>query len=233
VSRLFLIRHAQASFGAADYDVLSTLGREQSEALGRFLAQWRFACDALYVGPRARHRDTAQHLCAAAAAAGLKLPTPIEVEELDEYPAFELFKYWLPKLANDPELAGGAADLARSPADAARILKDISTRWARGTLSADQLESFNSFVARIERGLDKIMQEQGRGKRVLAVTSGGPIGIAMRRALALSPDRTIEIAWEVINSSVSEFRFRGIAEFALANFNCTAHLSESRLVTMR
>jgi broad specificity phosphatase PhoE len=35
---LVLLRHAQASFGAADYDVLSDLGHRQSLALGEALA---------------------------------------------------------------------------------------------------------------------------------------------------------------------------------------------------
>ncbi len=38
LSKLILIRHAQASWRADDYDVLSELGREQSLLLGRFFA---------------------------------------------------------------------------------------------------------------------------------------------------------------------------------------------------
>ena len=38
MSQMFhLIRHAQASFGAADYDNLSDLGHRQSQALGAAL----------------------------------------------------------------------------------------------------------------------------------------------------------------------------------------------------
>ena len=33
---LYLVRHGQASFGAADYDQLSELGARQCEALGRW-----------------------------------------------------------------------------------------------------------------------------------------------------------------------------------------------------
>jgi len=36
---IFLIRHGQASFGAENYDVLSPLGHQQSEALGDHLGQ--------------------------------------------------------------------------------------------------------------------------------------------------------------------------------------------------
>jgi len=39
MGELYLIRHAQASFGAEDYDKLSVLGCEQSVALGNALSQ--------------------------------------------------------------------------------------------------------------------------------------------------------------------------------------------------
>ena len=39
MGELYLIRHAQASFGAEDYDKLSVLGHEQSVALGNALSQ--------------------------------------------------------------------------------------------------------------------------------------------------------------------------------------------------
>ena len=38
VSRILLVRHGQASFGAADYDQLSPTGHEQSRVLGAALA---------------------------------------------------------------------------------------------------------------------------------------------------------------------------------------------------
>ena len=38
MSVLLLVRHGQASFGAADYDQLSSLGEEQSRLLGASLA---------------------------------------------------------------------------------------------------------------------------------------------------------------------------------------------------
>jgi hypothetical protein len=40
VGNLYLIRHGQASFGAADYDVLSPVGERQSLALGEHLPNW-------------------------------------------------------------------------------------------------------------------------------------------------------------------------------------------------
>ena len=58
MAELFLIRHAQASFGAADYDVLSDLGHQQSEALGRALAAQGVKPDVFVIGAQRRHRET-------------------------------------------------------------------------------------------------------------------------------------------------------------------------------
>jgi broad specificity phosphatase PhoE len=38
VGQVLLVRHGQASWGAADYDVLSPLGERQAVATGTFLA---------------------------------------------------------------------------------------------------------------------------------------------------------------------------------------------------
>ena len=55
---LYLIRHAQASFGAANYDVLSELGHDQSFALGHALAEQGVQPDGLFIGEQRRHRET-------------------------------------------------------------------------------------------------------------------------------------------------------------------------------
>ena len=60
MSSLTLVRHAQASFFADNYDQLSEQGESQSTALGNYwLAQDR-RIDEVYVGPRARHQQTAE-----------------------------------------------------------------------------------------------------------------------------------------------------------------------------
>jgi broad specificity phosphatase PhoE len=38
MGNLYLVRHGQASFGAADYDQLSELGQRQSVRLGEYFA---------------------------------------------------------------------------------------------------------------------------------------------------------------------------------------------------
>jgi broad specificity phosphatase PhoE len=55
---LYLVRHGQASFGAADYDNLSDLGHQQAEQLGRYFQSKNLTFDAAYAGTLCRHAQT-------------------------------------------------------------------------------------------------------------------------------------------------------------------------------
>lgn len=227
MSRLLLIRHGQASFGAADYDVLSDLGLEQSRLLGAHLAASAESIDALYVGPRRRHRGTFEGLRAAAAEAGLELPEAEELAGLDEYPIFELLAHWGPQLRRDhPDLAG------RLAAGSARAMEQIIAMWARGELDTGELETFAEFDARVTEAIERIRREQGRGRTVAAVTSGGPVAVAVRCCLDLTPEKAIGLAWALVNSSITEMHYRDDA-IGLVALNRVPHLAHPELQTRR
>jgi broad specificity phosphatase PhoE len=236
VSSLLLIRHAQASFGAVDYDVLSERGGEQARVLGEHLARRGPRLDALYSGPKARHRDTARHMVEAARAGGAELPEPQVLEELDEYPAFELYRHWLPTLSREePELAtpGELTATGAAAGSVERAVKRVADRWADGELETDHIESYAQFCERVVRGLARVMAEQGRRRRVGLVTSGGPISVALRHTLELSPRNAMKLAWVIANTSITELRYRE-REVGLISFNATPHFDgEERLLTYR
>ena len=85
MSVLTLVRHAQASLFAANYDELSPLGRIQAHLLGEFLVRRRIDFDEVYCGPRERQKHTAEIAGFALRKAGRNWPTPVVLEELDEY----------------------------------------------------------------------------------------------------------------------------------------------------
>ena len=45
---IYLVRHAQASFGTADYDRLTPIGFTQAELLGAYFARRKIRFDAVY-----------------------------------------------------------------------------------------------------------------------------------------------------------------------------------------
>jgi len=58
VGTLYLVRHGQASFGAADYDQLSPLGQRQSRRLGAWFRDRGVHFDAVLTGTLRRHLQT-------------------------------------------------------------------------------------------------------------------------------------------------------------------------------
>src|SRR5437867_2716022 len=56
---LLLLRHGQASLGAADYDRLSDLGRQQARLAGARMADAGRTVDRVVCGALVRQRDTA------------------------------------------------------------------------------------------------------------------------------------------------------------------------------
>lgn len=233
MSSLLLVRHGQASFGAADYDVLSDLGALQSRALGRWLALRGERFDALYAGPRRRQLDTARHLASAATDAGATLPAITTIDELDEFPAIEIMRMWMPRIAaEDASLATQLAstDVSEQGRAIERAFELITRRWWGGDLDTGDLESFAAFRERVLRGLARVMETEGRGRRALVVTSGGPISIAVQQSLGLADDVALRLAMVIANASVTELRWRG-SEVSLAGFNHTAHMAPSNITS--
>ena len=60
MATIYLFRHGQASFGAADYDRLSPLGERQATLLGHYLRDSGIVLDAAFSGDLLRQRQTAQ-----------------------------------------------------------------------------------------------------------------------------------------------------------------------------
>lgn len=73
---LYLIRHGQAGFGQAEYDVLSTLGAAQAQALGRYFVMAQRPLDLLFSAPRRRHIATCTNLCQGFLTSGVAGPPP-------------------------------------------------------------------------------------------------------------------------------------------------------------
>jgi len=241
MSRLFLIRHAQASFGSAEYDQLSPLGEEQARRLGAHWAGQGMMFDQVFVGPKRRHQHTAELVGEAVTQGGLPWPKPVALPEFDEYAGLEVFRTALPQLAKG---AHGSSPLRRSggfdpatlssavkfPAELLKIFQDSVARWVRGELSVPGVETWQEFRIRAQRGLEKVIEGSARGRRIAVFTSTGPVAAALDRAFGLSDERMIEASWQLRNTSVSEFLF-STPRFSLSMFNAVPHLNGADLIT--
>jgi broad specificity phosphatase PhoE len=227
MSHLYLVRHGQASFGSDDYDVLSDRGLAQSRALGAHWAAHLPPVDAIYAGPRCRHRDTERGF---REGHGRPLPEPQTESDLDEFPIFELIRV-LGK--TEPATLAQIAAAATTPHSAVQIIDEVAGRWQRGEIAGDGLESAAQFATRVNRCLTTILDAQPRGTRILVITSAGPIAQTASRVLGLAPAQLIPTASALYNASISQFRFRSAADLSLLTFNETPHLATPALFTHR
>ena len=239
MSSLLLVRHSQASFLQSDYDVLSELGHRQARAIGEHWARLGWSLDAVFVGPRRRQQHTAELAALAFEAAGGRFPDPIVLDALDEYRAEPLVQRQLATLAErDARLARLVAELsasedARGRARAfERVFQSVMRSWQRGEVSAEGVEPWVEFSARVRDALASMTRDSGGGRRVAAFTSGGVIGVSVAHVLE-APDATaLELGWTLQNASVSELLFSG-ARVSLSRFNDLAHLHDTAAWTYR
>src|SRR5262245_40979200 len=239
MSSLTLARHAQASFFADDYDELSLVGQQQARELGEYWARRRTSIDEVYVGPRRRHLQTATFAAKAYQQAGLAFPEPSILSELDEYDLEGILQRVAPQLARQDEAFAILLQQQRSgetPHDQARsfqqMFEPLLIHWISSGESIQNVESFAEFRDRVQRGLRRMMGGPGRGRRIVAFTSGGFIAMAMQRVLNV-PDRTaLEINWRIRNCALTEFIFTS-DRITLDGFNSLAHLTTPELLTDR
>lgn len=220
---VLLVRHGQASFGAADYDVLSDAGREQARLLGRHLAGRGVAPDRVFHGALRRQQHTAEEMCAAA---GWSAPaeTDTDWDEFDH-------------LAVMAALAPGISDVSERR-EFQRVYELALSRWTSGH-EPEGIEPFTAFVARVVGALERVYDHAGPGGTALVVSSGGPITAAV--AALVDPDgghEDLARIWlrmnvSLVNTSLTRVVV-GSTGTRLLTFNEHAHLPpDGPLLTYR
>lgn len=208
---LYLVRHGQASFGAADYDQLSPLGQAQSQRLGAWFRARGMRFDAVLTGTLRRHAQTL-----AGIEAGLQAQHEAQaLPGLDEYDSQAVVRAIHP----GPIAAAGSAELA--PAFF-RLLREGLAAWMAGTTHPEGMPAHADFVAGVVGVLDQVRRQNADGT-VLVVSSGGPIAAALGHVLGLAADATIEINMYLRNSALSELKV-GPKRHSLISFNTLPHL---------
>lgn len=219
---LLLVRHGQASYGAADYDQLSERGWEQSRRLGQWLARGGHRFGAVVVGGMRRHRETAEAVAEGFAAAGLSLPDPVEDPGFAEFDHQAVFGAWLDAHADDPV---AIASRSGQPRDVAPMLMAALLAWANDELPGLP-ESWTAFGARVEAAGRRLMRLAGEGE-ALVLSSGGVISRLAQLALEVPVHRAVELNLALRNSALSEFHPQG-ERLRLGSWNALPHLHGER-----
>lgn len=231
MSQLFLVRHGQASFLAADYDQLSEHGRFQARRLGVLWREQGLRLDRAICGPRRRQRDTALECLAECAP---ELAGRLEVDPaFDEHPGEFLLKDCFPAVMGaDEEVAElarsvSAAEDVRARARATELLlQRTMLLWAEGRFDPGELETWQSFRDRLAQALQRITGHPASGQNVAVFSSGGAIGALVAGLLGVRDEAVLELGYAVQNTGVTELRFSGPHRISLSRFNSLAHLPD-------
>jgi broad specificity phosphatase PhoE len=206
---ILLVRHGQASFGSADYDVLSPLGERQARCLGAALAKRGVKPTSVVSGSMRRQRESAEAL---AGEAGWDLEPSVDTG-------------W-----NEFEHRGLTADpgTGLEPPSVAAFQEALEAgmrRWA-GAGGADAVagESFADFTARTEAALRAVVAGQPRGATTLVATSAGVIGWIAATLLGAGAEQWIRLNRVCVNTGVT-LLVTGRQGTSLVSFNDHSHLS--------
>ena len=228
VPAILLVRHAQASFGSADYDVLSDRGHEQSRAVAQELAERGEPPTRIVSGSLVRQRGTAE---AIAQAAGVdEVATDAR---WDEYSSDDV-------LGHHSDVP---ARMQRAPDDPApavsnrefqALLDGALVAWVEAGADGPASEPFPAFAARVAAALADLTASLGSGEAAVVCTSGGVIAAACVALLGVPAPTLVALNRVSVNAGISKV-VTGRSGTTLVSFNEHAHLERRgvRLVTYR
>ncbi len=212
MGQLLLVRHGQASWGSADYDVLSETGWEQARLLGRALAARGIVPDVAIIGGMRRHRETAEACLGELPGAG----RPRIDSDWDEFDHVSMLAKLKPPFEGRAPTKGEFQEWFEAATD----------RWTGGDYDHDYTEPFTAFTDRVGAALRRTAEGTASGTAIV-FSSGGPIAWATASLLSDGSDAASTL-WRklnpvCVNSGVTRM-VTGSRGTTLVSFNEHAHL---------
>ena len=212
---LYLVRHGQASFGHANYDVLSALGQLQAQRLGSYFKAQGTQFEAAYCGTLQRQVDT---LAGIGAAMG-QVPATVTLPSLNEYDSHALIAA-LREAPDQPHRTAAGQDTSAH----FRRLRDALLQWMQGDIAPAGMPSYAEFAGGVQAALEQIRSNHAGD--VLLVSSGGPISTAVGQVLGTPLASTVALNMRIRNTSVTEFTFNP-KRHTLLSYNHLPHLQHA------
>ena len=222
--KIYLVRHGQASLGAADYDNLSERGVQQAERLGRYFAGRAITFDAVYAGTLKRHAQTY---------AGILRGTGLTDREAQQANVNMALRPGLNEYDSEAVIGAIATPeqiaAMKSPTSGegykqhfAMLRRGIGA-WMRGESQPLGMTTYAEFAAGVIAVLDEIRKSDAQN--VLVSSSGGPLSSAVAQVLGLSNEAGIELNMRMRNTAVSELLVTP-KRCVLLTFNTLPHLDD-------
>ena len=210
---IHLIRHGQASWGAADYDQLSALGAQQSTSLGVSWEASGWSPTESVAGGMKRHAQTA---IATIDACG-------EGDGYDVDAGWDEYDHLALARAHDPR------SLTEDPKAFQASLNVALTSWIAGESGTG--ETYAEFRSRVMTSFEDVVSRATSGRTIAVFTSGGPIALVVSHLLTGDDSLFQRLNDVVINASVTTV-ISGSTGPRLLAFNEHAHLPQD-MVTYR
>jgi len=212
---ILLIRHAQASYGEADYDVLSATGRRQAAVLAEDLLRRGLVPVRIASGSLRRQHDTAAAL---AATTGVPIETDAGWDEYDSADVLAAHGHTDARL----ERSADGAEPALSSREFQVLMDEALRDWVLAT-DARAVEPWPAFAARVGGALERLTAGLGAGEIAMACTSGGVIAALCVALLDLAPEALVAFNRVSVNTAVTRLA-RGRQGTSLVSFNEFGHL---------
>ncbi len=215
MASIYLIRHGQASFGAQNYDQLSTLGCRQAEVTGHYLRDAGIRLDAVYSGDLSRQQETAR-----LASEQLTDTPPHHIDaRFNEINNDEQIEHLLPAvLERRPELQTLVDRGLSASKDYQKIIEGVFNFWVSPECRHDGIQSWDDYSGKVREALRDLMVKEGSGKNVAVFTSGGTIATIVAQALGLDGEHTYRFYEPIFNCSVTQLFYSG-ERVSLSYFN--------------
>lgn len=224
MSRIYLVRHGQANFGADDYDQLTATGVAQCEQLARHWRAIGRQVDRVYAGTLRRQHESAEAFVKAMTVeSGVALPVRT-LAGLEEYDHRALLA------ALDGGQPGPESTDRR---EFHRRLSQALYAWVEGGLAG--VEDYAHFRDRCAAALTQLLAETGRGGHAVVFGSAGSLAAALQPALGMADRALMRLKLSFYNSGVSCLLFDG-ETLTIESLNAVSHLEQpaySHLITHR
>jgi broad specificity phosphatase PhoE len=235
MGQIYLVRHGQASFGTADYDQLSELGREQARLLGEWFTHCNQVFHRVVTGSLKRHRQTAD-ACIAALPRASRVETDWQRDEgFNEYDHEEVLLRHRPEFADATTVKRFLAETENGKRAFQLIFQEAVARWMSGRHDADYREPWPVFRARCVAALERLIESAGASQDIVVFTSGGTIATLCQHVLGLQDRQVAELNWTLVNCAVTKLFYQPdrITLSYLNNFAHLEWLGESNAITYR
>lgn len=215
MATIYLFRHGQASFGAADYDRLSPLGERQATLLGQYLRDSGIVLDAAFSGDLLRQRQTAA-LALASQPGEVRHHIDPRFNEIDNDGQV---KYLLPRMLEiNPGLSALVERGLGSSKNYQKLIDAVFNHWVSPACDEPRIQSWADYSGSVRAALQELMENQGSGKTLGIFTSGGTIATVVAQVLGLSGEQTYQFYEPIFNCSVTQIFYSG-GRTSLSYFN--------------